>query len=152
MNKATLLASLAIFFLAGEASALQEGARRPVLVSGSPAGMITVFYAANIGSASGACLYQVDWESPYAAAGSVMCELAEQKVLYHTSCLANRMSSFGTTVMSTQNKAFPCLGFDQFGLFQQVNLILGESQYSPALNGLGIFQLFPFLPRSVNIT
>lgn len=152
MKKALLLASLAILSLSGEAMALQEGVRRQVLVAGSPAGLFTVFFTVNIPLPSGACLYDVDWESPYAPAGSVMCELAEQKVLGHTSCLANRMGNFTTTVISTQNKYKPCLGFDQYGLFQPVTLILGESQFSPTLNGLGVFQLFPFLPRSINIT
>jgi hypothetical protein len=151
MKKTPFLASLVILSLSGGAMALEEGARRQVLVAGSPAGTITLFYTANVGSPSGACLYDIDWESPYAPAGSVMCEVAEQKVLGHTSCLGNRMSSFVTTVVSTQDKISPCMGFDQYGLFQPVTLILGEGQTSPALNGLGIFQLFPFLPRSVSI-
>lgn len=151
MKKATLLASLVILTLSGGAAALEEGARRPVFVAGSPAGMITAFYIGNVPLPSGACLYDIDWESPYAPAGSVLCEVAEQKVLGHTSCLGNRMSSFVTTIVSTQNKISPCMGFDQYGLFQPVTLILGEGQASPALNGLGVFQLFPFLPRSITI-
>jgi hypothetical protein len=152
MKKATLLASLVLFSLSRGAVALEEGARRPVFVAGSPAGTITAFYTGNVPLPSGACLYDIDWESPYAPAGSVMCEIAEQKVLGHTSCLGNRQSSFVTTVVSTQNKISPCMGFDQFGLFQPLTMILGEGQSAPALNGLGIFQLFPFLPRSISIT
>ena len=152
MKRALLLALLAILSLPGEAMALQEGARRQVLVAGSPAGSFTVFFTVNVPLPSGACLYDVDWESPYAPAGSVMCEVSEQKVLGHTSCLANRMGSFTTVVISTQSTVIPCLGFDQYGLFQPVTLILGESQFAPTLNGLGVFQLFPFLPRSINIT
>ncbi len=151
MKKATFLASLVIFSLSGEAMALLEGMRRPVLVAGSGAGTITAFYTGNIPLPSGACLYDIDWESPYAPAGSVMCEIAETKVLGHTSCLANRMTAFVTTVVSTQSKISPCMGFDQFGLFQPVTLILGEGQNAPTLNGLGVFQLFQYLPRPITI-
>jgi hypothetical protein len=152
MKRARLLALLAILSFPREALAIQEGARRQVLVAGAPAGIFTVFFTVNVPLPNGACLYDVDWESPYSPAGSVMCEVAEQKVLGHTSCLANRSTNFTTTLISTQNPTRTCLGFDQYGLFQPVTLILGESQFTPTLNGLGVFQLFPFLPRSINIT
>ncbi len=98
MKKAVLLASLAVLSPSWSASALQEGVRRSVSVAGNPAGMITAFYVASVNGPLGTCLYDIDWESPFLAAGSVMCQLAEQKVLGHTSCLMNRMSLFAMVV------------------------------------------------------
>lgn len=152
MKKATLLASLAVLSLPGHAAALQEGLRRPVSVAGAPAGVITAFYVANISGPSGQCQYDLDWESPFQAAGSVMCQIIEQKVLGHTSCLANRASPFSTVVRTVESKEQPsCYGFDQYAIPQVVRLTLGEGTATPTLNGLAVYQLFPFLPRPISI-
>ncbi len=147
MNKIMLLASLAVLSISGSAMALTEGVERHVSVAGQPAGRFTAFYTANVDGPAGTCLYDVDWASPYGPAGSVMCQVCEQKVLGHTSCLNNRFFNFGSVVNSTAG----CMGFDQYGIPQFVSLTLGESQFSPALNGLAIYQLFPFLPRPISI-
>ncbi len=153
MKKAVLLASLAVLSPSWSASALQEGVRRSVSVAGNPAGMITAFYVANVNGPLGTCLYDIDWESPFHAAGSVMCQIAEQKVLGHTSCLMNRMSPpFATIVRSVENlKARTCYGFDQYAIPQFVSLTLGEGTVTPTLNGLAIYQYFPYLPRPISI-
>ena len=153
MKKAVLLASLAVLSPSWSAMALQEGVRRSVSVAGNPAGVITAFYVASVNGALGACLYDIDWESPFQAAGSVMCQIAEQKVLGHTSCLMNRMSPpFATIVRSVENlKARTCYGFDQYAIPQFVSLTLGQGAASPTLNGLAIYQYFPYLPRPISI-
>jgi hypothetical protein len=153
MKKATLLASLAVLALSGRSMALQEGLRRPVTVAGQPAGVIAAFYVANIDGAVGQCLYDLDWESPFQAAGSVMCSITEQKVLGHTSCLMNRSAPpFSTVVKSVEDKQHStCLGFDQYAIPQVVRLTLGEGTAAPTLNGLAVYQLFPFLPRPISI-
>jgi hypothetical protein len=153
MKKAVLLASLAVLLPSWSAMALQEGARRPVSVAGSPAGMITAFYVSNVNGPLGRCLYDVDWESPFQAAGSVMCQIAEQKVLGHTSCLVNRNTpSFVTIVRSVEDTKYSaCHGFDQYGIPQVVSLTLGEGLVTPTLNGLAIYQYFPYLPRPISI-
>lgn len=153
MKKAVLLASLAVLSPSWSAMALQEGVRRSVSVAGTPAGVFTVFYVASVNGPHGSCLYDVDWESPFSAAGSVMCQIAEQKVLGHTSCLMNRMSpSFATLVKSVENtKARSCYGFDQYAIPQFVSLTLGEGLVAPTLNGLAVYQYFPYLPRPISI-
>lgn len=153
MQKAVLLASLAVLSPSWSAMALQEGVRRPASVAGQPAGVITAFYVANIGGPSGKCLYDIDWESPFKAAGSMMCQITEQKVLGHTSCMMNRNSgSFVTVVKSVGHTKNPtCYGFDQYAIPQIVSLILGEGPFVPSLNGLAIYQYFPYLPRPISI-
>ena len=153
MKKALLLASLAVLSSSWSALALQEGARRPVSVAGQPAGMITAFYVANVSGPLGKCLYDVDWESPFQAAGSVMCQIAEQKVLGHTSCLVNRSGPpFITIVKSVEDTKYSaCHGFDQYGIPQLVSLMLGEGLVPPTLNGLAVYQYFPFFPRPISI-
>ena len=153
MKKALLLASLAVLSSSWSALALQEGARRPVSVAGQAAGVITAFYVSNVSGPLGRCLYDVDWESPFQAAGSVMCQIAEQKVLGHTSCLINRGAApFITIVKSVEDtKSSSCHGFDQYGIPQIVSLVLGEGLFAPTLNGLAIYQYFPFLPRPISI-
>ncbi len=153
MWKAVLLASLAVLSPSWSAMALQEGVRRPVSVAGQPAGVFTAFYVTNINGPLGRCLYDVDWESPFQAAGSVMCKIAEQKVLGHTSCLTNRMTpSFVTVVRSVEDTKYSsCYGFDQYGIPQIVSLVLGEGLVAPTLNGLAVYQYFPYLPRPISI-
>lgn len=147
MNKFMLLASLAVVSLSGSAMALTEALPRAVSVAGRPAGTFTAFYTTNVDGPAGTCLYDVDWASPFGPAGSVMCQLCEQKVLGNTSCLNNRLYDFGSMVQSTAG----CMGFDQYGIPQYVKLTLGESKYAPTLNGLAIYQLFPYLPRPISI-
>jgi hypothetical protein len=147
MNKIMLLASLAVLSISGNAMALTEAVARNVHVAGQPAGKFTAFYTTNIDGPAGTCLYDVDWASPYGPAGSVMCQVCEQKVLGNTSCLSNRFFDFGTMVNSTAG----CMGFDQYGIPQFVSLTLGESKFKPSLNGLAVYQLFPWLPRSIII-
>ena len=147
MNKIMLLASLAVLSISGSAMALTEGVERHVSVAGQFAGKFTAFYTTNVDGPAGTCLYDIDWASPFGPAGSVMCQVCEQKVLGHTSCLNNRFFNFGSVVNSTAG----CMGFDQYGIPQFVSLTLGESQFSPSINGLAIFQLFPFLPRPISI-
>lgn len=148
MKKIMILASLAALAISGNAMALTEGVPRAVIVAGEPAGVFTAFFTANVNGPSGSCLYDVDWLSPFAPAGSVMCQISEQKSLGHTSCLANRLSDFPSVVNSIPAA---CSGFDQFALPQDVQLVLGEGSVTPALNGLAIFSLFPFLPRPISI-
>jgi hypothetical protein len=147
MNKIMLLASLAVLSISGSAMALTEGLGRQVHVAGQPAGTFTAFYRANVDGPVGTCLYDVDWASPFAPAGSVMCEICEQKVLGNTSCLTNRLFDFGTIV----NSKAGCMGFDQFGIPQFVHLTLGESKFGPSLSGLAVFAFFPFLARPIII-
>ena len=148
MKKAMSLASLAVLAVTSGAMALTEGLPRQVRVAGSPAGTMTMFYTTNLPGPTSQCLYDVDWESPFQAAGSVLCEIGEQKVLGHTSCLANRRSNFPSIV---QNRA-GCMGFDAAAFPQAVWLLLGEGVISPALNGLAVFSLFPILPRPISIS
>jgi hypothetical protein len=148
MNTAVLLASLAVLSISGSARGLTEGAGRRIMVANQAAGTFTAFFTTNVDGPAGSCLYDIDWASPYAPAGSVMCEVGEQKVLGHTSCLTNRAFNFGSMVQSTAG----CMGFDQYGSPQLVNLTLGESPYVPSLNGLAVYQFFPFLPRPISIT
>jgi len=147
VNGISLLALLMALSTSGSAMALTEATSRRILVAGQPAGKFTVFYTTNVNGPAGTCLYDVDWASPYEPAGSVMCQISEQKVLGHTSCLSNRLSNFGSMVQSTAG----CMSFDQYAIPQLVDLTLGEGPTAPTLNGLAIYQLFPFLPRSISI-
>jgi hypothetical protein len=145
MKKSMLLAALAVFSISGAAMALKEGVRHPVSVAGFPAGIASFFYYVNIDGPAGYCSYYMDWESPFLATGSVPCYVSEMKALGQTSCLFNAQRNVPTTVISAPY----CQGFDNYGLIEDVQLVLAESFIGPTLNGLACFKLFPFLPRPI---
>jgi hypothetical protein len=152
MKRATRLALPAILALSclsfsGVAAALTEGPPRPITVSGCPAGIASFFLASNVGGPAGACAYYMDWQGPFAAAGSVPCTLTEQKVLGQTSCLGNRLLDTPSSVISTAG----CQGFDRFGLPGDVSLVLGEGPGPIGLNGVALFATSPFLPQAITI-
>jgi hypothetical protein len=145
MKKSMLLAALAVFSISGGAMAITEGVRRPVSVAGFPAGIASFYYNINIDGPAGYCSYYVDWESPFLPTGSVPCYVNELKAFGQTSCLANAHRNVTTTVLSAPF----CQGFDNYGLIEDVQLVLSESFVGPTLNGLACFALFPFLPRPI---
>jgi hypothetical protein len=148
MKKSMLLAALAVLSISGGAMAITEGAPRPISVAGCPAGIASFFFVANVDGPAGACKYYMDWQSPFLPAGSAPCYVNELKALGQTSCLGNRQFNVTTAVLSTPGA---CTGFDQFGLIEDVQLVMSESFVSPTLNGLAVFVLFPFLPRPISI-
>jgi hypothetical protein len=148
MKKSMLFAALAVLSISGSAMAIVEGAPRGISVAGCPAGVATFFFVANVDGPAGACRYFMDWQSPFFPAGSAPCFINELKSLNQTSCLLNRTRSVTTSVLSVPNL---CAGFDEFGLPEDVQLVLGESFVAPSLNGLAIFSLFPFIPRPISI-
>ena len=149
MKKSMLLAALTVMSISGGAMAITEGAPRPISVAGCPSGIASFFYFANVDGPIGVCSYYMDWQSPFLPAGSAPCYINEQKALGQTSCLGNRLFNVTTTVLSVPNA---CSGFDNYGLFEpNVTLVLSESFVTPALNGLAVFSLFPFLPRPISI-
>lgn len=148
MKKSMLLAALAVLSISGGAMAITEGAPRPISVAGFPSGIASFFFFANVDGPAGSCNYFMDWQSPFLPAGSAPCYVNELKALGQTSCLGNRLFNVTTTVLSVPGA---CQGFDNFGLIENVQLVLAESFVSPALNGLAVFSLFPFLPRPISI-
>jgi hypothetical protein len=148
MKNSMLLAALAVLSISGSAMAITEGAPRPISVAGCPAGIATFFFFANVDGPAGACKYFMDWQSPFLPAGSAPCLVDELKALLQTSCLGNRLHNVTTAVLS---KPGACTGFDQYGLIEDVQLVMSESFVSPTLNGLAVFTLFPFLPRPISI-
>jgi hypothetical protein len=148
MKKAMLLASLAALTITGSAAALPEdGVGRAIFVAGQPSGIASFFFAANVDGPAGFCSYYMDWQSPFLPSGSAPCFLREQKAFGTTSCLANRLFFVTTTVTS----GAVCQGFDNFGLIENVNLVMTENNIAPVLSGLALFSLFPFLPRPIII-
>jgi len=149
MKKSMLLAAFAVLSISGSAMALIEGPGRPISVAGCPAGIASFFFLNNVDGPTSVCRYFMDWQSPFLPAGSAPCLVDEQKALGQTSCLGNRMINVTTTVMSVINA---CAGFDNYGLLEpHVTLVLSESFVSPTLNGLAVFEMFPFLPRPISI-
>lgn len=148
MKNSMLFAALAVLSISGSAMAITEGAPRPISVAGCPSGIASFFFVANVNGPAGACKYYMDWQSPFLPAGSAPCYVDELKALGQTSCLGNRQFNVTTAVLSTPGS---CTGFDQYGLIEDVQLVMSESFVSPTLNGLAIFTLFPFLPRPISI-
>ncbi len=148
MKNSMLLAALAVLSVSGSAMAITEGAPRPISVAGCPSGIASFFFVANVDGPAGACKYYMDWQSPFLPAGSAPCYVNELKALGQTSCLGNRMYNVTTAVLSQPGA---CTGFDQYGLIEDVTLVLSESFVSPTLNGLAVFELFKFLPRPISI-
>jgi hypothetical protein len=140
-----LFAALALLSISGSAMAITEGAPRPISVAGCPAGIASFFFVANVDGPAGACKYYMDWQSPFLPAGSAPCYVNELKAFGQTSCLANAHRNVTTTVLSAPF----CQGFDNYGLIEDVQLVLSESYFGPTLNGLACFALFPFLPRPI---
>ncbi len=146
MKKSMLLAALTVMSISSGAMALAEGVPHPISVAGMPAGIASFFFFANVDGPIGVCSYYMDWQSPFLPAGSAPCYVNEQKALGQTSCLGNRLFNVTTTVLSVPNA---CSGFDNYGLFEpNVTLVLSSSFIGPTLNGLAVFSLFPFLPRT----
>ncbi len=149
MKKSMLLAALAVMSISGGAMAIQEGLPRGISVAGQPAGIASFYFVANFNGPAGYCSYYMDWQSPFPAAGSLPCYVNELKALGQTSCLGNRAFNVTTAVLS---EPYACQGFDNYGLIEDVQLVMSESYASgPTLNGLAIFKLFPFLPRPISI-
>ena len=148
MKNSMLFAALAVLSLSGSAMAITEGVPRPISVAGCPSGIASFFFVANVNGPAGSCEYYMDWQSPFLPAGSAPCYVNELKALGQTSCLGNRQYNVTTAVLT---KPGCCTGFDQYGLIEDVQLVMSESFVSPTLNGLAIFTLFPFLPRPISI-
>jgi hypothetical protein len=147
MFRATMLASLAILSFSSVAAALTEGPPRPITVAGCPSGVASFFFMGNVGGPAGVCSYYMDWQGPIALAGSVPCNVNEQKALGQTSCLGNRTFEAISSVLSGPD----CQGFDRFGIPGTVTLVLGEGPGAPALNGIALFATSPFLPQPISI-
>lgn len=147
MKTIMLLASLAALSASTGAMALTEGIPRAVLVAGAPAGVASFFFNGNGGGPFGACSYIMDWQGPLRAAGSAQCELVEEKALGQTGCLGNRLLDAPTRLTSRRD----CQGFDEYGLIEDVSLVLGESIVGAPITGVAVFAQFPFIPRSIII-
>lgn len=148
MKKMMLFASLAAMSISSGAMAVTEGPPRAVVVAGRPAGVASFFFNGNVGGPAGACSYYMDWQGPFPPAGSAACFVTESKALGRTSCLGNRLFDAPTTVTSVPG----CQGFDEYGLIENVSLVLGESLVGAPISGLAVFSNFPFLPRSIIIS
>ena len=147
MKKIVLLAALAAVSLSSPILALTEGDPRAVTISGYPAGTVRFIYFGNVKGPTGSCAYTMRWESPWRGPQPAVCRVRELKVLGHTSCLANSLSNITTSVISVPI----CWAFDQFGLPNQVNLVLAESDVAPTLRGIATFTSSPFLPQAITI-
>jgi hypothetical protein len=147
LKKILLLASLAALSISSPTLALTEGVPRAVTISGQPAGTVTFTYLGNVKGPTGSCTYTMRWESPLRGPQPAVCRVRELKVLGHTSCLANSLANITTSVVSVPI----CWAFDQFGLPNQVKLVLAESYTAPTLSGVAIFTSSPFLPQAITI-
>jgi hypothetical protein len=145
MKKIMLFASLAAMSVSTGAMALTEGVPRAVAVAGAPAGVVSFFFDGNGGGPFGSCSYYMDWQGPNPAVGSVGCEMTEEKALGQVSCLGSRRFDVPTTLKSSR----VCQGFDQYGQIEDVSLVLAENLAGGPINGLAVYSLFPFLPRSI---
>lgn len=145
MKKMMLFASLAAMSVSTGAMALTEGLPRKVAVAGAPAGVASFFFNGNGGGPFGACSYYMDWHGPFPAAGSAACEMIEAKAFGQTSCLGSRLSDAPTTLTSRRD----CQGFNEYGLIENVSLVLGESVVRGPISGFAVFAQFPFIPRSI---
>lgn len=148
MKKMMLFASLAAMSVSSGAMALTEGPPRAVAVAGSPAGVASFYFNGNGGGPFGACSYYMDWQGPLRAAGSAGCDLIEDKALGQTACLGNRLFDVPTRLTSRGD----CQGFDEYGLIEDVSLVLGESLVGGPISGVAVFSQFPFIPRSIIIS
>ena len=147
MKTRMLFASLAITSISTGAMALTEAVPRAVAVAGAPAGIASFYTLGPLGGPFGGCSYYMDWQGPLLAAGSAACVLIEKKALGQTSCLGNRLFDLPTNVASGRD----CMGFDQYGLIENVSLVLGESFVGGPISGIAVFSQFPFIPRSIII-
>jgi hypothetical protein len=148
MKKMMLLASLAVTSVSIGAMALTVGLPRAVAVAGSPAGVASFFFNGNGGGPLGACSYFMDWQGPLPAAGSAGCDMIEDKALGQAACLGNRLFDVPTHLTSRRD----CQGFDEYGLIEDVSLVLGESVVGAPISGVAVFSQFPFIPRSIVIS
>lgn len=147
MNRSAFVAVLMSMSISSSALALTEGALRSVDVAGQRAGTVVFFYTRNFDGPTGSCGYDMFWESPYPVARPAKCVVRELKMIGQTSCLFNRLANVVTSVVSVVG----CWGFDQFGLVDQVSLVLAERDVSPTLIGLAVFEAFPFLAEPITI-
>jgi hypothetical protein len=147
LKEILLLASLAALSISSPILALTEGDPRAVTVSGYPAGTVRFIYLGNVKGPTGSCSYTMRWESPLLGPQPAVCRVRELKVLGHTSCLANSLANITTSVISVPI----CWAFDQFGLPNQVKLVLAESDTAPTLRGIATFTSSPFLPQAITI-
>ena len=147
MKRYMSMALLAVMFTSSAALALTEGATRAVVVSGGRSGTATFIYLRDYDGPTGSCAYVMLWESPFPGARDAECVVRELKMIGQTSCLHNRLADLVTSVSSV----IGCWGFDRYGLVDHVKLVLGESDVSPTLSGLAIFEAFPFLPQAISV-
>ena len=148
MKRMMLFASLAAISISSGAMAVTEGPRRAVAVSGQPAGFASFYLNGNVGGPAGAWSYYMDWQGPLLAAGSAACYMTELKALGATSCLGNRLVDVPTNLTSLPG----CEGFDEYGLIEDVSLVLGGSFAGAPMSGVVLFSQFPFVPRSIIIS
>ncbi len=148
MKRMMLFASLAAMSASTGAMALTEGPPRAVVVAGAPAGVASFFFNGNGGGPAGACSYYMNWQGPLPAAGSAGCDLVEDKALGQTGCLGSRLFDAPTRLTSRRD----CQGFDEYGLVEDVSLVLGESVAGGPISGVAVFSQFPFIPRSIIIS
>ena len=146
MKKLAPLAFLCAALIPTSAMALEEGLTRAVRVANLTAGELTPFLLQSVGGPTGQCLYVAVWENNDMT-DSVECELYEQKVIGHTSCVGNAQGDIDSTLFSGSE----CQGFDQFGRVRDISyMILGENEDGDEVGSV-LYEGIPAGPFSIRL-